>query len=206
MGRLWEGMGMGGRGNDRWSRWQHSQPFTLNHYNHYYNYYNYYFYNYHQSQAPSSRGYEPFTLVRVAAMIVCYYLWWSEYLLQGLSIPWYMTTIDLSKYVLCHMVLDCMSCIGIMRSLARFCRTPHADTHYHSVPVLWILWILFAWSCVPHLDLLNATIIMGFYDWEILKQDRNVICNSFFVPGATVLYPLKQTAPGGSLCQMSLFV
>ena len=106
MGRLWEGMGMGGRGNDRWSRWQHSQPFTLNHYNHYYNYY---FYNYQQSQAPpSSRGYEPFTLVRVAAMIVCYYLWWSEYPLQGLSIPWYMPTIDLSKYVLCHMVLDCM--------------------------------------------------------------------------------------------------
>ena len=93
MGRLWEGMGMGGRGNDRWSRWQHSQPFTLNHYNHCYNYYNYYFYNYHKSQAPSSRGYEPFTLVRVAAMIVCYYLWWSEYLLQGLSILWYMPTI-----------------------------------------------------------------------------------------------------------------
>ena len=116
-------------------------------------------------------------------MIVCYYLWWSEYLLQGLSIPWYMSTIDLSKYVLCHMVLDCMSCIGIMCRLARFCRTPHADTHYHSVPVLWILWILFAWSCVPHLDLLNATIIKGFYDWEILKQDRNIICNSFLYQG-----------------------
>ena len=163
MGRLWEGMGMGGRGNDRWSRWQHSQPFTLNHYNHYYNYY---FYYYQQSQAPSTQQ------QRI----------WAIYSCQGggydcvlLSL---MIWIPIARVIYPMIYANHWSIKVCIVSYGSWLHVLHwynaqigsilpNTTRRHPLPfcssIVNILWILFAWSCVPHLVLLNATILKGFY-------------------------------------------